>query len=528
VEDNAQANQIHMLEVQVEKDKEENERKRKAQLENEEKLAKLKQQKLDKEHADWLEAVKGVEEQNKIIVQEHKSVVDEQRRKTLLRLEERAIIVRHDIGALIEFRTGMQTPATVAGIVIDCPLDTHLQLGCYARKGTLAIRDLDEKKFGDVVKEALPIKTHRDTWMAIRLAPQSGHFPIDIVISKMAMHFPATSGYRIDPVYVQNDDPETKKFFGIQCIVIAYPVLDWEMTKPTESMEEEEEVEITYVEEADWEAETGKGKTEPPEKPKTGTQVKEENDSTQKRKSSPHVKLPMSRMPFLSKVSTKDKKRLLLANEDKDEKAQKVCHNFFEIHNIGEILDSLRQEARLPAIRGKAVLYVGNGFSMVTSLALLYPSVILLCIAPPSPPSGEVGWLDRWNREGKESYFLGPRGQLASMIARGSTPWKFPKPPQPNFLPLPEDPYKAAGGDSQPAAAAAVVASPHLTVEGGRKRKAATDVNSLERGELPGEEDFLDDDEEEEDDDTKDADFQMKDGSDESDEDDDEEEEEDD
>uniref|UniRef100_A0A0G4H4T7 Uncharacterized protein n=1 Tax=Chromera velia CCMP2878 TaxID=1169474 RepID=A0A0G4H4T7_9ALVE len=171
---------------------------------------------------------------------------------------------------------------------------------------------------------------------------------------------------------------------------------------------------------------------------------------------------------------------------------------------------------------------MGNGFSMVTSLALLYPSVILLCIASPSLPSGEVGWLDRWNREGKESYFSGPRGQLASMIAQGSTPWKFPKPLQPNFLPLPEDLYKAAGGDSQPAAATAVVASPHLTVEGGRKRKAATDVNSLERGELPGEEDFLDDDEEEEDDDTKDADFQMKDGSDESDEDDDEEEEEDD
>uniref|UniRef100_A0A0G4I053 Uncharacterized protein n=1 Tax=Chromera velia CCMP2878 TaxID=1169474 RepID=A0A0G4I053_9ALVE len=336
-----------MLEVQVEKDKEENERKRKAQLENEEKLAKLKQQKLDKEHADWLEAVKGVEEQNKIIVQEHKSVVDEQRRKTLLRLEERAIIVRHDIGALIEFRTGMQTPATVAGIVIDCPLDTHLQLGCYARKGTLAIRDLDEKKFGDVVKEALPIKTHRDTWMAIRLAPQSGHFPIDIVISKMAMHFPATSGYRIDPVYVQNDDPETKKFFGIQCIVIAYPVLDWEMTKPTESMEEEEEVEITYVEEADWEAETGKGKTEPPEKPKTGTQVKEENDSTQKRKSSPHVKLPMSRMPFLSKVSTKDKKRLLLANEDKDEVRESNAHTFrrvfsFHIIKLSNCLSMIR------------------------------------------------------------------------------------------------------------------------------------------------------------------------------------------
>uniref|UniRef100_A0A0G4I209 Uncharacterized protein n=1 Tax=Chromera velia CCMP2878 TaxID=1169474 RepID=A0A0G4I209_9ALVE len=239
----------------------------------------------------------------------------------------------------------------------------------------------------------------------------------------MAMHFPATSGYRIDPVYVQNDDPETKKFFGIQCIIIAYPVLDWEMTKPTESMEEEE-VEITYVEEADWEAETGEGKTEPPEKPETGTQVKEENDSMQKRKSSPHVKLPMSRMPLLvlSKVPIKDKKRLLLANEDEDEKAQKVCHNFFEIHNIGEILDSLRQEAQLPAIRGKAVLYVGNRFSMVTSLTLLYPSVILLCIAPPSPPSREVGWLDRWNREGKESYFSGPRGQLASMIARGSTP----------------------------------------------------------------------------------------------------------
>jgi len=127
-----------------------------------------------------------------------------------------------------------------------------------------------------------------------------------------------------------------------------------------------------------------------------------------------------------------------------------IAYCYFEIGNLAEILESIRQEARLPSLNGGAIVCpTANGLSVIGQFAVLKTKYQLFTIVG-NKPGHAATWIDGWNAAGMELHFLGAESQLAKLIATNKTLWSFPPVEVRPLIDLPIDPrlkYKLADSE---------------------------------------------------------------------------------